>query len=185
MAVQLNKRLVSVDDYHLMHKAGILSVTDKLELIRGEILFKSPIGSRHSLLVNRLTTLLFPKIPSSHFISVQNPVQLSEYSEPEPNLAIVQGPMDRFADQHPKANDISLLIEVADSSLSTDQEIKLPLYAESKIKEFWIINIEKEEVEQHSNPDKSTYMERKIYRKGSEIHLKALDIRVSIDQIFP
>lgn len=185
MGIQLKKRLLSVEDYHLMYDAGILSEEDKLELIHGELIQKSPIGSRHALVVNRLNLLLVPKIQEPYFLSVQNPIQLSDFSEPEPDLAIIKGPMDRFEQEHLKANDTALLIEVSDTTLEKDQEVKLPLYAEAGIIECWIINIEKKEIEVHSKADQSSYTERRIFRKGAEISVEALGLKVGVDQVFP
>ena len=183
MAVKLKKRLVNVEEYHLMAQAGILTAEDRVELIQGEIIQMSPIGSRHALCVNKLNAILNTYINSPDFISVQNPIQLSELSEPEPDIAVIHGPMERFVDHHPRPEDVHLIIEVAETTLDTDREIKLPLYAEAGIPVIWIINLKDKEVEVHTNPDKKSYLERKIFRKDAQLPLPHLDTNITVSDI--
>ncbi len=129
MTSQVDRKLFTRDDYHRMVEAGVLSENDKVELINGNILHMSPIGTKHLATVNRLVWL-FNKILSDDFIlSIQNPVGLNEYSEPEPDVAILKFKEDFYESGKPSPKDIHLIIEVSDTTLEKDQKLKIPLYA--------------------------------------------------------
>ena len=133
MPVQVERRTFNVEEYHRMLDAGIITEDDRVELIEGEILMMSPIGSWHAACVNRLDALLHRLFGESVIISVQNPIRLSDFSEPQPDLAVLRARQDYYAQTHPTSNDILLLIEVADQSLEFDRDVKVPLYAKAAI----------------------------------------------------
>jgi Uma2 family endonuclease len=142
----------SVEDYHRMIETGIITTDHNVELLDGQIVRISPIGRFHAACVNRLNHFFSAIVTDDLLISVQNPVLLNENSEPEPDLAILKFKTDFYASGHPQPQDILVLIEVADSSLEKDQEIKLPLYALAKIPEVWIIDLAKERVIVYQEP---------------------------------
>jgi len=126
----------TVDQYQQMIATGILTENDRVELIRGELLDKMPIGDTHVEVVNRLTRKFARLLDDAVTVSVQNPLVLAD-SEPEPDLVL----FTRQSGGKPRASDVHLVIEVADSSLEFDRTIKLPLYAQAGIREVWIINL--------------------------------------------
>jgi Uma2 family endonuclease len=132
---------LSVADYFRMGEVGILSQDARVELINGEIIEMAPIGSNHSGLVNQLTSLLVLATQGQATVSVQNPVILGEYSAPQPDLCLLKLRTDHYRGAHPQASDILLAIEVADSSLRYDREIKVGLYAAHQIPEVWLIDV--------------------------------------------
>ena len=183
MAVQVKKRLLTVEEYHKMGKAGILREKG-IELINGEIIEKSPIGSKHAAVVNLLNEILFEKPGKEDaIISIQNPVQLSDLSEPEPDIAILKRTKDRYYYQLPKAKDALLVIEVADTSVEYDREIKLPLYAESGIPEFWLINLEDNVIEVHREPMGNAYKFRELLRAGDVAEARGLELSIPVAEI--
>ena len=95
-------------------------------------------------------------------VRIQNPIQLGEYSEPEPDLAVVRLPRQQYRLRHPNTEDVLLLVEVADSSLEFDQQVKLPLYAEHGIPEVWIVNVAEQQVEIHTSPQEGKYQFRQL-----------------------
>jgi Uma2 family endonuclease len=163
MSVQIARRHFSVTEYYRMIEAGILSESDRVELIDGEVIEMSPIGSRHAACVNRLTMLLTGKLGQTAILSVQNPIRLDEYSELQPDLCLLQPRSDFYAEGHPTSADVLLVAEVADSSVRFDREVKLPLYAQALIPEVWIVNLPAEVVEIYSQPSGGNY------RKSQEI----------------
>lgn len=164
----------SVDDYDRMIVTGILNENDRVELIRGEILEKMPIGDAHSGVVNRLTRLLVRRTGDDAVVSIQNPLQLVD-SEPEPDTMVLRPRADFYESGKPRAEDVLLLIEVADSSLEFDREVKLPIYAEAGIREFWIVNLSESHVEVYRGPQSNgAYRDRRDVRPGEQIELLGL-----------
>ncbi|MDW3651306.1 MAG: Uma2 family endonuclease [Bacteroidia bacterium] len=185
MAVELKKRKISREAYHVMIDAGIFGPEDKIELLNGEIIDMSPIASPHMSAVNRLTHLFSLALSGSAIVSVQNPLNLGEFSEPEPDLAIFKFQEDFYENAIPTANDVLLLIEVADTTLKKDREIKLPLYAAAGIPFLWIVDLENRQIEEYSHPVNGIYQNRLICRKGDVLILEELDIEIMFDDILP
>jgi Uma2 family endonuclease len=134
-----------------MIEHGIFKEDEPIELIRGEVIRKLPIGNPHAATVNRLNRLLSKCIQDDTMLSIQNPIWLGE-SEPEPDVAILTYREDLYASRRPMSEDVLLLIEVADLSLGYDREIKGPVYAEAGVPEYWIVNLNQSTVEVHRNP---------------------------------
>ncbi|MEE9345444.1 MAG: Uma2 family endonuclease [Methylococcales bacterium] len=147
-----NLHPISVADYQRMAEAGILDIDTRVELIEGEIIDMVPIGSPHAAIVNRLTRELVRQAENSALVSVQNPIILGDYSEPEPDLVLLKPKANDYQDALPQAEDILLLIEVADSTLNYDRKIKAPLYARFGIFEFWLINLPQQSVTLFQKP---------------------------------
>ena len=133
---------LTVDDYRRMSEAGIFHENDRVELIDGEIIKMAPTGSLHAGTVDQLTRLFILTFGQNAIIRVQNPIVLDDYSEPEPDLALLTPREDFYKSSHPIVRDLLLVVEIADSSLAYDREVKLPLYARSHIPEVWIVDLE-------------------------------------------
>ena len=183
MAVQLVRRLINVEEYTRMIEAGILTEQDKVELINGEIIEMSPSGSKHAAIIDRISNFLVSLLHKKVIIRDQSPVVTNSQSAPEPDIAVLKPKSDFYANRHPRATDTLLVIEVADSSLSTDREVKLPLYAKAGIPEYWIINLEKNEIEAHRSPQEDIYTLREILRPGKTITFFGLDIEIEVEQL--
>jgi Uma2 family endonuclease len=165
-----------------MGEAGVFSENDRVELIEGEILKKSPIGSRHAASVNRLNMLFNNLLGARAIVSVQNPVVLNDFSEPEPDLAILKRRDDFYAEALPSATDVLLVIEIADTSVAYDHEIKLPAYARSGIPEVWLVDLPAETVGVHAEPVNGVYRAVRSYRRGdliTPLHFPDLSIDVA------
>ncbi|HEY7911893.1 MAG TPA: Uma2 family endonuclease, partial [Blastocatellia bacterium] len=117
MSVQVEKWVFTVDEYHRMSEAGILTEADRVELIEGEIIKMSPIGKQHAACVKRLNAILSRKVGDAAIISVQDPIRLDDYSEPEPDVALLRPRDDFYSGELPGAEDVFLIIEVADTSV--------------------------------------------------------------------
>lgn len=156
----------SREDYHLLEKVGLLTEDSPVELINGEIIEMSPINSLHAGTVKRLLRFLSNALTDQYLIGAQDPIDLGEYSEPEPDLSILKYREDTYINSHPGATDILLLIEVADSSLEKDRTVKLPLYAQADIPETWIVNLQDKQIEVYGGPKDGTYHKQSIYQMG-------------------
>lgn len=141
MSTQPSRRLFSVAEYDQMVATGILGEDDRVELIEGEIIAMSPIGPRHAACVRRLDRLLTRMLGDRTLISVQCPVAIPNWSEPNPDLALLVPRADFYADAHPLPRQVQVLIEVADSSFTHDTQVKAPMYARAGIRELWIVEL--------------------------------------------
>jgi len=153
----LRHRLLTVDEYHKMGEAGILCEDDRVELIEGELIDMAPIGSSHASMVMWLISSLSTTLSGRAIISPQNPVRLGERSEPQPDVTILRYRPDFYRTSHPQPKDVLLLIEVSDSTVRYDREIKVPLYAHHGIPEVWLIDLQQEHVEIYLQPSKDGY----------------------------
>ncbi len=118
MSVQLQKRYFNVDEYCLMSEVGLLTKDDRVELIDGEIIEMSPIGSSHGGTVKRSSRFLNRNLGDQAIVSVQDPVRINDFSEPQPDLALLKPRKDFYSRSHPTAEDVLVVIEVADTSLA-------------------------------------------------------------------
>jgi Uma2 family endonuclease len=133
MAFQVSTHRFTVEEFHRMAEVGILSDDDRVELLEGEIIEMTPIGSQHAACVARLTQELSQRIGMTAILWVQNPVRLDQHSEPQPDIALLRPRQDFYASAHPGPEDVLLLIEAADRTAQLDRAIKLPLYAKAGI----------------------------------------------------
>ena len=152
------QRRFDVAEYYRLHQIGMIEEKNN-ELINGKIYTMSPTGVRHAWVVDHLGKLFIRRLPDYH-VRLQNPIRLDDYSEPEPDLAILHTPPTPYADSHPGADQVALLIEVADSSLLYDRETKAPLYARFGIPEYWILNLRDNQLEVYAQPEKTAYAQQ-------------------------
>jgi Uma2 family endonuclease len=174
MTARLPPHRFTVPQYEKMIDVGILNEDDRVELIRGEIVAKMPIGDLHIACIDRLTRQMIRKVGDDAIVSIQNPIRLAD-SEPEPDLVLKRPRDDFYASGKPGAADVLLLIEVADSTLDRDRDVKRPLYAENGITEYWIVNLPDRclEVYRQPRPD-GTYADVRMLRPGDTADVAAL-----------
>jgi Uma2 family endonuclease len=163
------KRLFTVHEYHRMGEAGILTEDDRVELIHGEIIVMPPIGPEHAGSVDGLGDFLRSKLGPTVIVRGQNPLHLGLRSEPEPDLAVVLRRDDYYRSAHPTAEDVLLVIEIAESSLTYDQKTKSRLYAKAGIQEYWIVDLIHREIVVHRDPSRSRYRTVQQIKPGDTI----------------
>jgi len=181
MSVQIQKHYFNVHEYHRMAEVGLLSEDSRVELIAGEIIEMSPIGSTHGGTVNRSSTFLNRKIGDVVIVSVQNPISLNDFSEPQPDLALLKPRKDFYSKSHPAPEDVLVVIEVADTSVNYDRNVKLPLYARAGIPEAWLVVLGKEVIEVHSQPKNGKYQKVQRMKRGKTLTsatIPSLSLRV-------
>ena len=147
---------LTVARYHSMFEAGILTEEDKVELIDGLLIDKMPVGDRHITCVNKLTTFFVLRFQMQYEYSPQNPIVMSDLSEPEPDFVVLNLEKRAAHPGKPIADDAELVIEVADSTLENDRGYKARMYAFSGIREYWIINLQDNQVEVYTRPNTAT-----------------------------
>jgi Uma2 family endonuclease len=160
----------TVQDYHRMSELGILDPTERTELIAGQILCMAAKGTPHVLALRLLSTTLDALLVNQpFFVSTQDPIQLDDFSEPEPDLAIVQGTVLDYADHHPRPSEIALIVEVADSTLRQDCEIKDKLYAQAGITDYWVLDLKNRQLHIFRNPTPTGYTSHLILTEPNQI----------------
>ena len=179
------RRRFTREEYHRMGEVGILKPTDRVELIRGEIVCLSPIGRRHVAFVINLTEILVLRLGGRGIVSVQNPVVVADDSEPQPDLVVLRRRPVPYKDADATAADAALLIEVAESSLRYDRSTKLALYAEAGIAEYWIVDCPAEAVEVYRSPGPGGYGEvARVSGEGRVSPLAFPDVFIALSEIF-
>ena len=183
MAIQVERYRFTAADYHRLAEAGILGEDDRVELIAGEIVEMSPVGGRHVEAVSRFTRLLSRQVGDGMLVNVQSPIRLTNDGEPEPDLAVVR---DRaYGGELPTAADVLLVIEVADTSLRRDRDIKLPRYAEAGIPEVWIADLRRRQLLVYRNPQGARYAEALVLGLSDEVSpLSFPDVTIRVADVF-
>jgi Uma2 family endonuclease len=178
-------RPISVDEFHAMGEAGVFAPEERIELIEGELAEMAPIGTRHAACVNKLNDLLVHAVAGRAVVSIQNPVVLSELSEPQPDLAVLRFRDDYYAGAHPRPEDILLVVEVADSSVNYDRNVKIPLYARCAVPEAWLVDLGEDRLEAYRDPADGEYRRVEYYRRGAAIPMQLPDVEIPVRSLFP
>ncbi|WP_337845507.1 Uma2 family endonuclease [Thermus sp.] len=178
----MTRHRFSVEDFHRMVEAGILSEDDRVEPLEGEVVEPSPVGKRHMATVKKLMDAFFPlQARRQALLQVQDPLRLSPDTEPQPDLAILRFREDFYAEKIPEAEDPPLVIEVAESSLDYDLKVKLPLYARAGVLEVWVVDLENRRVLVHRNPEGRAYREALALGPGESLDF--LGVRIPLEEL--
>jgi Uma2 family endonuclease len=169
MTPELELRPFTTAEYHRLIEAGILTEDDRVELIDGGIVKIAPIGPGHAACVDRLAEFFTDKVIKVAIVRVQNPIELNEYSEPQPDIALVKRRTDFYAQSHPTPEDVLVAIEVADTTVESDRAVKIQSYASAGIPEAWLIDLYNDRIEIHSNPASGVYQEVRIVLRGHRV----------------
>jgi Uma2 family endonuclease len=174
----------TVKDYYRMAETGVLPPDARVELLDGEIHDMSPIGPFHGGVTKRLNQLLARLSRGRWIVAVQDPVHLDERSEPQPDVMLLKPAADDYANRHPQAAEVLLLIEVADTSLDHDREEKLPAYGRAGVSEVWIINLIERTVEVYREPHFTGYGLKTTLRVGDQARPQAFsDVAVDVAEL--
>jgi Uma2 family endonuclease len=188
MAVEVAaaRRLFTREEYHRMGEVGILTRSDRVELIRGEIIKMSPQGRRHRAFIDNLNHLLATSLTGRAIVSVQMPIVLADDTEPEPDVQILRRRTVPYKDREADAADALLLIEVAQTSLAYDRSTKLRLYAAAGIPEYWVVDCVAESIEVHRAPHADGYRDvARVADPTATVALQAFpDVALALSAIF-
>ena len=181
------KRLFTREEYHALGEAGILGHQERVELLEGEIIAMVPPGIRHVTRVDRLNHIFLPLGTQRRaIIRVQNPSVMTQTSEFQPDITLLTFRDDFYESRNPRPQDNLLLVEVSDSSLDYDRNVKLPRYAEVGIPEVWIANLQDDRIESYTEPSPEGYRASRIYHNGDTISPTAFpDLQIAVNDIIP
>jgi Uma2 family endonuclease len=184
MSVDFKRRRFTVDEYHRMGEVGILTRADRVELIDGEIVEMTPIGPLHWRCVIFLTQVFVRRLEGRALVSPQGPLRLGEWSEPEPDLALLRPPLERYAKRIPTVTDALLVVEATDTSQHRDRVVKLPRYAAAGVPEVWIVDLEGGAVEVYRTPSPEGYRDARRLERGDEVAPATFpDVILPVDDI--
>jgi len=176
---------LSVDYYHKLGEAGVLTEESRVELIEGELIEMAPIGSRHAAAVSCLHELLHEQCRGTALVWQQNPIVLRPRSEPQPDPALLKHRADHYAGALPGASDVLLVIAVSDTSLEYDRGEKLRLYAAHGIPEYWVVDAQAERIEVYCDPDANNYARKLDTGVDETISPRALpQVKVQVGKVF-
>jgi Uma2 family endonuclease len=184
MQTEITKKRFTVDEYHRMGKAGIFGPEERVELIDGEIIQMSPIGHRHMVCVNLASTLFIEAFGRRAMVSTQNPVQLSDWTEPQPDLVVFKPRADFYAGKRPTPEDVLFAVEVSQTTLRLDGKVKLPLFAAAGIPEVWIEDLNQDLLLVFRNPRTDSYLTSMTLQRGDSVSPMSFpDVRFSVDEL--
>ncbi len=172
-----------VDEYYKLIDLGMLHDYEKAEIIDGELIRNMTVGDRHAQIVNKLTKIFVKNVSDDVLVSIQNPLRLSDYHEPEPDVVLAD--LTKYdGSRHPRPSETLVVIEVSDSTLKYDRDTKLALYAEAEIQEVWIVNLPKNFIEIHTKPNEGIYQTVKITKLGEVVKSEAIaDLEIEVNKI--
>jgi len=173
MGADVTRKLFTTDEYYRMAEVGILTPDDRVELIEGEIIRMSPIGLRHASCVNRTADLFMLKFRGKATVTVQNQARLNQYNEPQPDILLLKHREDYYASKHPAPEDTLLLLEVSDTTLGFDLNVKIPIYAATGIPEVWIADLQKNVVRVFRDPEAGQYRTVLAFNADDELSVLA------------
>jgi Uma2 family endonuclease len=176
----------TVSDYHRMSEAGFLDPDERTELINGQIVLMAAKGTPHVTSLHLLANALRDRLGNTALVRTQDPIQLDDWSEPEPDVAIVRGTVLDYANHHPRPDEIALVVEVADSTLKQDCEIKDKLYAQAGIVDYWVLDLRNRQLHVFRNPTPTGYTSHLILTEPNEIApLSFPDLTLFLTGILP
>jgi Uma2 family endonuclease len=161
----------TVAQFEQMISQGIFTEADHIELIDGEILTMSPINHPHAIVVSKLSYILGEMLGRTAYVWAQQPLWLDDRSRPQPDIALLKWRDDFYIAKRPTSEDVLLVIEIADTSLSTDRGAKRAKYAKAGIPEYWIVNLRNKVVEVYSDPARGKYGAERIAARGETLEL--------------
>jgi Uma2 family endonuclease len=186
MGATATRRRFSVDEYYCMGEAGILHPDERTELIRGEVWVMPPIGSGHATGGSRAERTFILRLGDRAVVRGQYPIRLADDSEPQPDIVLARPDIDRYRTAHPGPEDILLVVEISDTTLARDRDVKVPLYAAAGIPETWLMNLPEDRIEAYRDPAPEGYRSITLVpRDGFVSPLAFPDVTIPCAELLP
>lgn len=184
MSAELTRMKFNIHDVERMVKAGMFAGNERVELIEGELIQMAPQGNNHISSIIRLTSFLTSRAGENVLVSVQNAVIINDINEPQPDISLLRFRDDYYSTAKAKPEDILLLIEVSDSTVTYDRKVKVPLYARNGVAEVWVVNLPKKIVEVYSHLENGKYKVVKKLERGETLSPKLIPLlKIKVDEI--
>jgi Uma2 family endonuclease len=177
------KKLLTSAEYHELGRLGVLTEDDRVELIEGEVVPMSPIGSRHAGCTTYLINLLIQRLQARALVTMGNPVLLSEITEPQPDLMLLRPRADCYRAHNPVPGDVLAVVEVADTSHAHDRR-KAGLYAAAGIPEMWLVDVRNDLIEIKRQPTPAGFAVVELHHRGDRIAFEAFpDLQIEVADV--
>lgn len=178
-------RLITTSEYDRMIEAGIYTENDRIELLNGEIIELMPKGPRHVYFNESIADFFKERLGKDVDVRSQNPIHLDDFSEPEPDIVLAKPPRENYLEKHPTPADILLVMEISDATLAYDREDKALAYSRNGIRQYLLLNLQNETLEDYREPNADGYGFKRTLRKGDVLNLAAFpEIEIKIDDLF-
>ena len=178
------KNRISVQEYYRIAETGVLASDARVELLDGQIVDMSPIGPFHGSVTKFLNQFFADVARRRWIMAIQDPAQLDDFSEPQPDLMLLKPSADYYRKRHPQPEDVFLLVEISDTSLEKDQKVKLPAYARAGIAEVWIVNLNEQTIEVYRQPHFAGYGSKVILSAGDKASPQAFpDVLLDVAEL--
>lgn len=179
-------RRITVEEYDAMIESGVFDENDQVELLNGAILEKMPKGPKHSAATNRIAKDFFKTFDELAAVRIQDPIWLDEFSEPEPDIVLAMPRADEYENSHPTPEEIYLILEVSDSTLSYDRNTKGEAYARAGIRQYLVLNVQEKTLEDYREPGADGFQSKQTLRAGQEFNLVAFpEISLNVSDFLP
>ncbi|MFN2455821.1 MAG: Uma2 family endonuclease [Pyrinomonadaceae bacterium] len=180
------ERLFTVDEYYRMGEAGVFDDDGQVELLNGRIYKLSPKNPLHSATVRRAGKCIEKRVGKKGIVRTQEPIHFDDYSEPEPDVALVKPRRDEYSKSHPTPEDCLLLLEVSLTTLRHDRNTKSRVYAAAGIKQYLILNLRTRELEDYRDPHAEGYRTKHTYSVTETFNLAAFpDAQIKVSELLP
>jgi Uma2 family endonuclease len=174
------------EEYNRISELGLLNPDERTELIAGQIILMAAKGTKHVAALQLLAETLRNQLDNTVFVRTQDPIQLDDFSEPEPDLTIVKGSVLDYTERHPHPEEVDLVVEVADSTLNNDCEIKDKLYALANINEYWVLDVNNRQLHIFRHPAATGYTSHLILSEPNQVSLLSFPrVTVTLSLILP
>lgn len=184
--VEPTARGFTVSEYYRMAQSGIIRPEERVELIEGRILKMSPKGPQHSASTTSADDVFRERLGNRAIVRIQEPVHIDDRSEPEPDVVLARPLKNKYSDHHPVPDEILLILEIADTSLRYDREVKSLLFAQAGIIQYCILNLNSKELEDYRNPDPEGYRSKQTYKADEQFSLVAFpEILIAVRDLLP
>jgi len=179
-------RLFTAAEYQQMAEFGIIGEDERVELIEGRILQMAAKNVNHAIATKRAIRWFTRTLGDRVILGAQDPILLNDFSEPEPDIVLAAPPDDRYLENHPTPKDIFLVLEIAESSLAYDREVKCPLFAQNDIIQFCLLNLHNRELEDYREPEPGGYRTKQTYGENESFNLVAFPkVSVKVKDLLP
>jgi len=180
----VQRRRFTRNEYHRMGEAGILGPDERVELVDGEIVLMGPIGDFHADETTQVAEVLPRAVGDRARLWVQNPIVLDPHWEPQPDFCLVR--RRSYRGGKPGPEDIFLAVEIADTSLASDRDVKIPRYGSAGILEAWLVDLNNRRIFVFRDPFPEGYRSVQIFEAGSRLSLVAFpDVDLAFDDLLP
>lgn len=178
-------RFWTVEEYHQMREKEVLHPEERVELLQGQILQMAPKNPPHAATNLCAANLLNQRLAGKALVRIQDPIALSSFSEPEPDIAVVHLKEGFYSDHHPSPSQVYLLIEIADTTLSFDRDQKAPVYAQAGIADYWVLDVNTKQIYVFRQPNQGTYQEERVLGETATLSLLAFpEVTIAVQQLF-